>query len=207
MGISFKQRCLRYLDWWIRKSSQSSRFMNGLIIVGLCFGLYIIALFYEIPSSRYDKTPYLTYPITLVCDLSRIIDGDTIVVNCPKSANNLEKSLRSIRVWGIDAPESRQENWGEFATKTLKNIIDKEQALTVQIINQDRYQRFLGKIYINDLDIGLEMVQRGVAIVYRRYNHQKDYINAEKKAKIAQIGIWKVSGAQQNPEQWRRFNP
>ncbi len=207
MASSFKERIGRYLKWRLKKSRQSSRWLNSLVIVGLCIGLFWIASFYKPPKNRYDQSPYPYYPIELICDIERVIDGDTINVRCPKSLENSEKTLRSIRVWGMDAPETGQEYWGGFATQTLQSLIDGNQSIRIEIIAQDHYQRMIGKLYIGDTDLGLEMVKLGAAIVYHRYNKDQDYINAEKKAKISRLGIWKVSGAQQNPERWRRFNP
>lgn len=207
MAISSKQRLIKYLGWWIGKSRQSNRWINILVIVSLCIGLVWFASLDEKPQSRYDQSPYSHYPIELTCDISRIVDGDTIVARCPKSLKSSEKTLRYIRVWGMDAPETGQEHWGDFATKTLKTMIGKNKTIRIQIMEQDRYQRMIGKLYIDDVDLGLEMVKQGAAVVYHRYNKDQDYINAEKKAKISRLGIWKVSGAQQNPERWRRFNP
>lgn len=191
----------------MNKSRQSSSWLNSLVIIGLCVGLFGIASLYEMPKDRYDQSPYPHYPIELRCDVERIIDGDTIVVRCPKSLHGSEKTLRSIRVWGMDAPETGQEHWGDFATKTLKTLIGQNRTICIKIMAQDRYQRMIGQLYIDHVDLGLEMVRQGAAVVYHRYNKDQDYINAEKKAKIERLGIWKVSGAQQNPENWRRFNP
>ena len=207
MVISSKERLIQYIRWWFKRSRQSSGWKNSLIIIGLCIGLFWIASLYEAPKSRYDKTPYAHYPIKLKCDVDRILDGDTIIALCPISLESTEKSLRSVRLWGMDAPESGQKYWGDFATQTLIDLIDHHTSITIEIMAQDRYQRMIGKLYVDDLDLGLEMVSRGAAVVYHRYNKDQDYINAEKKAKIARLGIWKTSGAQQNPERWRRFNP
>lgn len=207
MAHSFKHRVWQYLTWRAKKAYRSPQFKNSFVIISLCIGLAIIASFYQPYQSRYDKAPYPYYPIELRCDLDRIIDGDTVTVYCPKSLETDEKSLRSIRVWGMDAPETGQEYWGDFATQALKSLIGQESVLTIKIMSQDRYNRMIGKIFIKEEDIGLEMVRLGAAIVYHRYNNDKDYITAEKQAKIMRLGIWAVEGAQQNPEQWRRFNP
>lgn len=191
----------------MNKSRRSNRWLNVLVIVGLCICLFWLSSLDEEPQSRYDKSPYSHYPIELMCEISRVVDGDTIVAKCPKSLKSSERSLRYIRVWGMDAPETGQEHWGDSATKTLKAMIGHNQAIRIKIMEQDQYQRMIGKLYIDDTDLGLEMVKQGAAVVYHRYNKDQDYINAEKKAKMSRLGIWKVSGAQQNPERWRRMNP
>ncbi len=207
MLISFKQRVKKYLIWWVKKIHRSYRFMNGLVVVVLCLGMYWIASFYQLPVDRYDTEPYEYYPITLECDVVEVLDGDTIIANCPKSLESDEKSLRSIRFWGIDAPETGQGEWGDLATETLKTLIGDHQTITIEIMNQDRYQRMIGKLYVDNVDVSLEMMRLGVAVVYHRYNKDQNYINAEKKARMDRLGIWAISGAQQNPERWRRFNP
>lgn len=207
MLISFKQRVQKYLLWRVKKSRRSHRLMSGLVVVVLCLGMYVIASFYQPVIDRYDTKPYEYYPITLECDIQEVLDGDTIIANCPKSLKNDEKSLRSIRFWGIDAPETGQGKWGSFATETLENLIGDRQSITIEIMNQDRYQRMIGKLYISELDVSLEMVRLGAAVVYHRYNKDQNYINAEKKARMTRLGVWAVAGAQQNPERWRRFNP
>ena len=207
MVISSKKRLQKYLGWWIKKSRQSSRWFNNFIIIGLCCGLFWIASWYEAPKSRYDQTPFAVYPIELTCEIVRITDGDTVIVKCPKALGNSEKTVRSIRIWGIDAPEIKQKYWGSFSTQTLKRLLGKHTVIRIQIVEQDRYQRMLGKLYIGDIDLGLEMIKQGAAVVYHRYNKDQDYIKAEKEAKITRLGIWQVLGAQQNPERWRRFNP
>lgn len=207
MIISFRERVTKYIYWWVKRTRQSSRLINGLVIVFLCFGMFVIASFYDESTDQYDVEPYEYYPIVLECDVVQILDGDTITVQCPKSLGSTEKSLRSIRFWGIDAPETDQGVWGDLATETLRELIRDQKSVTIEIMNQDRYQRMIGKIFVNDQDIALEMVRLGVAVVYHRYNQDQGYINVEKKAKIDRLGIWKVSGAQQDPERWRRFNP
>ncbi|GAA5093667.1 thermonuclease family protein [Wohlfahrtiimonas larvae] len=164
-------------------------------MIGLCIGLFCIATLYKTPQSRYDQSSFSYYPIELMCDVIKIIDGDTLLLQCPNVTGNIKKTLRMIRLWGIDAPERKQGEWGNHATKMLKNLIGKNRLIKVQIIEQDRYQRMVGKLYLNDLDIGLEMVKQGVVSVYHHYNHDEVYINAEKKARISRLGIWSVSGA------------
>lgn len=207
MAQSFKARIYKYLHWWLKKSHQSKRWLRSLVVIGLCIGLWSIATFFYHPANAYDKDPYPYYPLTLECKVVNILDGDTIIVECPRVEDNNKKSMRIIRLWGIDAPETDQEPWGKIATDQLKSLIENEEHITVVMIEQDRYQRMIGKLYVKDVDIGLQMVTQGVVAVYHRYNNDQDYKKAEKKAKMARLGIWQVIGAQQNPEQWRRFNP
>lgn len=181
--------------------------MNSLIIIGLCIGLLAISALYQPPKSYYDQSRYADYPIELMCDFVKVIDGDTVVLACPPKIGDAEKTLRSVRIWGIDAPELKQKHWGYFAKNNLKTLINNVSLIKVRVLDQDRYQRVIAKLYIDNIDLGLEMVKLGAATVYHRYNQDQSYINAEKKAKMMRLGIWRIAGEQQTPENWRRFNP
>ena len=37
------------------------------------------------------------------------------------------------------------------------------------MVTIDRYERIIGRIYVDDLDVNAEMVRRGAAWVYRKY--------------------------------------
>lgn len=130
------------------------------------------------------------------------IDGDSIKAHCPQHS----KSPLSIRLWGIDAPELGQSPWGDNSKKALQQFVESSD-ITLFFYEKDRYNRFIAKLFYQNEDIGLKMVENGFAVVYHRYNNDLDYKKKEKTAKIAKVGIWKKKGAQQNPEKWRRFTP
>ena len=115
---------------------------------------------------------------------AKIVDGDTIHIR-----NN------KVRLHGIDAPENEQkctkngEKWncGLESTKFLKNLIGNDQ-IQCDTKGKDKYNRFIGVCYKNNLDLNSEMVINGWAIAYRYYS--LDYIKEEKIAKSKKIGIW-----------------
>ncbi len=115
---------------------------------------------------------------------ANVIDGDTIHINKHK-----------IRLHAIDAPEinqtcnknSRVWNCGVESTKFLKELIGNNK---IECITQgkDRYNRFIGICYKDNLNLNSEMVLNGWAIAYRYYS--KDYVEEEEKAKQEKRGIW-----------------
>ena len=125
-----------------------------------------------------------------------IIDGDTIHIGENK-----------IRLQGIDAPEYRQTctidkeiwNCGIESTMALKNLIlDKE--VYCEIIDKDKYKRFVGICYLNNQNINKYMVRNGWAIAYRYYS--LDFVEDEKLAKKDKIGLWQ--GKFQEPYLYRK---
>lgn len=143
-------------------------------------------------------------PVTKIyhdCRMKKLSDGDSFVATCQR--RNIK-----VRMSGLDAPETQQAPWGARSKIFLSTLILKEK-FTIEVVDVDRYGRNVARIYLEKnprIDVGLEIIKSGNAIVYRRYNKDPAYLEAEKKAKLERLGIWSHSGAHQNPEKWRRLN-
>ena len=129
---------------------------------------------------------------------AKIIDGDTIHISNYK-----------IRLHAIDAPEMKQKctnngkKWscGLESTRFLKNLIGNDQ-IYCETNGQDKYKRYIGVCYKNNIDLNSEMVINGWAIAYKYYS--LDYINEEKVAKSKKVGIW--IGQFEEPYLFRKKN-
>ena len=128
-----------------------------------------------------------------------ITDGDTIkIIN------------KRIRLYGIDAPESKQlckKNFREYrcgivSTEALSKKINKNQVRCRVQDRLDRYKRYIGICFVEEINLNQWMVRNGYAVAYRRYS--KDYIKDEDYAKKNKLGLW--SGDFINPEKWRKLN-
>lgn len=124
-----------------------------------------------------------------------VVDGDTVKV---LTADNTQ--LR-VRLYGIDAPESRQP-YGQAAKQHLSGLIfGRDVGLTITGV--DLYGRSIGIIILDGTDINLEMIRAGMAWCYRRYCDNPKYIEAEKTAKATKIGLWREPDPVP-PWQWRK---
>ena len=127
---------------------------------------------------------------------ARIIDGDTIHIGKNK-----------IRLYGIDAPEINQTctinkiiwECGLESSQALGSIILEEE-VRCEIVDIDRYKRFVAKCIVNNINLNQYMVQNGWAIAYRYYSN--DFINDEEIAEKNKAGIWQ--GKFQNPYLYRK---
>lgn len=126
-----------------------------------------------------------------------VIDGDT-----------LKMGTRRIRLFGIDAPESRQTcqtargtDWwcGTEASKAMRAIVEGKH-VTCHQQDIDRYNRMVAICEADGRDIGGVLVEQGLAIAYRYFSQR--YVPAETSAKRARRGIW--SGSFIDPYDWRR---
>tara|TARA_B100001964_G_scaffold211776_1_gene247303 strand:+ start:78 stop:590 length:513 start_codon:yes stop_codon:yes gene_type:complete len=127
---------------------------------------------------------------------ARIIDGDTIHIGKNK-----------IRLYGIDAPEINQTctinkiiwECGVVSSQALENIISEEE-VRCEILDTDRYKRFVAKCFVKNIHLNQYMIQNGWAVAYRYYSN--DFINDEEIAKKNKAGIWQ--GKFQDPYLFRK---
>lgn len=127
----------------------------------------------------------LILPALAWADLAEVvgvIDGDTVDVLSP------DHKITRCRLFGIDAPEKGQA-FGQAAKKSLSDLTYRK-ALDVRVVDTDRYGRAICRLTLAGIDINREQVTRGMAWVYRRYNQEPAYYNAETAAVAARLGLW-----------------
>jgi len=118
--------------------------------------------------------------------VTKVIDGDTIVA----------KGGYHIRLLGIDADEKGYPCYEE-AKKELENLIlGKEVKLERDKEDKDQYGRYLRYVFLDDINVNLEMVRKGLAVA-RFYEpnlkYQKEIQDAEREAIGKKIGCkWKT---------------
>jgi endonuclease YncB( thermonuclease family) len=112
-----------------------------------------------------------------------ISDGDTITVL------TAAKESVKVRLYGIDAPESKQA-FGSRAKQELSSLVfDKD--VRVEVEDKDRYGRTVGRVYVGDMSVNVEMVRRGFAWWYRSYAKKAvELASAEAESKNAGRGLW-----------------
>jgi micrococcal nuclease len=148
---------------------------------------------------------------TVTGTVTKVSDGDTIHVTTP------EKTKLTVRLYGIDAPETPKINqrtgninkpgqpYGDESWKALQAKISGK-PVRLDIIDIDRYKRMVGVIWIGNRNINLEMVQEGYAEAYLEYlkePYRAQFIRAEKEARSARRGIWSLSGYER-PKDFRK---
>lgn len=117
-----------------------------------------------------------------------VSDGDTITVL------DDSKQRHVIRLMGIDAPEKAQA-YGQKAKESLSDLVFNKD-VSVTWFKRDRYGRTVGQVYVDDTDVCLEQIKRGLAWHYKDYEREQSvedrsrYAIAEEQARIARIGLW-----------------
>ena len=131
-----------------------------------------------------------------------VSDGDTIMLL------DDAKILHKVRLTGIDAPEKNQP-FGDASKRSLSSLIFNKDIVLIWD-KRDRYHRILGKVLLNDVDICLEQVNRGMAWHYKEYQREQSpadreaYSSAEISARQMRAGLWKDSSPVE-PSKFRRM--
>jgi len=66
----------------------------------------------------------------------------------------------------------------------------------LDILDIDKYRRMVGIVYLGGRNINLEMVKEGYAEAYIEYlkdPYKKDFLKAEREARLLKKGIWSLS--------------
>ena len=143
--------------------------------------------------------PMAAQAATVIADV-KVVDGDTL---------SFEGLGVTVRLDGIDAPESRQAcesaegeryECGMAATRALKEKIAGK-PVRCEGDQRDRYGRLLATCFTsNGADLNGWMVKQGHALAYRRYSER--YVPQEEMAREGKRGLW--AGRFVKPWNWRR---
>lgn len=164
--------------------AHNSKCNTGLLYQSLCLTILLLLCPTSAEAETLTGKPYVT-------------DGDTVKI-----------SGERIRLEGIDAPERNQRckdasgksyECGIVSTAALRNKIG-HSSITCEGKKRDRYGRFLGICYLNELDLNGWMVKNGYALAYRRYSRR--YVSAEQEARENSRGLW--TGEFVAPWSWRK---
>ncbi|MFH1509515.1 MAG: thermonuclease family protein [bacterium] len=147
----------------------------------------------EIPSSYTtisSNNTSIINPVGSEAIVSEVIDGDTIKLS----------DGNKVRILGIDTPETKDPRkpvqcFGEEASKKMTEYVNGKKVILLVDLSQgdkDRYGRLLRYVYLNNTDIGAEMIKQGYAYAYLKYpvSMTDKYKEYEKQARESKIGLW-----------------
>ena len=135
------------------------KFLSGSILLVFCMMTLLSAC-----DSVYADTAIK--PDSVV----KVHDGDTFIVNIAGCPDVLCKSM-PVRISGIDAPEMKgkcpQEIAGAIAAKNyLTGQVMNSQDIALHDPARDKYFRLNAHVMANGVDVGADMVAKGLARAY-----------------------------------------
>ena len=132
----------------------------------------------------------------LVGEVTRVFDGDTVVVHSAGTAHR-------VRLAEIDAPESHQDG-GKASRAALLGKVGGYQVRLEVISSIDHYGRLIGRLHRGDRDVNRELVAEAHAWAAQRvYLTDRSFLIDEEGARVEKLGLW----ADPNPVppwEWRR---
>jgi len=125
------------------------------------------------------------------CGALLALIGSAVAAQTITDGDTLRLAGTTYRLWGIDAPELRQEcpdGWpaGRLAATRLLALTQGRQ-VQCQAKTTDRYGRTVALYRANGEDLGAILVREGMAWAFVRYS--SDYVQQEAKAKADRLGV------------------
>ena len=164
-----------------------------LVVVYCCLTLLLGC------SDRAPATNFISAKVT------RVLSGQTVEVSLTDTSE-----VAKVRIIGIDAPDLRQDPWGEAAKNRLTELV---MAMPVELeletesdrpINEvrDRFNRLPAHVWQNKTLIGKQLVEEGCVLANDRYEHSYSKLMQESQeyARALGYGIW-------NPKLAMRYTP
>ena len=167
-----------------------SEILRVLVVTAICLH-WVLACS---ASTVDDQAP--KNAVEVDCEAAAVRDGDSLAVDCAGVQHEL-------RLYCIDAPELAQRPWGNAARAALLERVDGA-ALRYETVEEDDYGRLVARVSVAGIDLAEQLVREGAAVVYRRYcPAQAAYYTAERSARAARLGVWRVEGIHQTPWAYR----
>lgn len=177
----------RKLDQWpdLRQAAWMRTRLRAAALLLLAFTL---ALTLAAPALAWDSRT------------KSVRDGDSIDVT------NADGVVVNIRLYGVDAPESKQA-FGYQAKKRLSQLVSRK-AIHIENVDTDRYGRTVALVRLSDGTlVNEELLRSGLAWVYDQYCLREDLCAAlrlaQAEARSAGRGLWAESSPTP-PWEWRK---
>ena len=159
-----------------------------ILVLFLMFASFFGGSYYEkkkINLSQITPTPLIS-PIQKLT-VVEVSDGDTLKLSDGKT----------FRLYGVNAPEVK-EPFFEEAKVFIQNLVLGKEISFEQETNYkvDKFGRELGYMFINGINLNIELVRNGLArvVLYEKrakIKYQDELLSAENEAREKKRGIWR----------------
>ena len=159
-----------------------------ILVLFLMFASFFGGSYYEkkkINLSQITPTPLIS-PIQKLT-VVEVSDGDTLKLSDGKT----------FRLYGVNAPEVKEPFFEEAKAFTENLVLGKEISFEQEEnYKVDKFGRELGYVFIDGVNLNIELVRNGLArvVLYEKrakIKYQDELLSAEKSAKEMKLGIWK----------------
>ena len=170
----------------------------------MLYRLFAIALCVLLASCQKPEMPQGT-----IAKVERAISGQTIEVISTADKIAL---LEQIRLIGIDAPDLKQQPWGEAAKQRLEQLTGGKQVLLESDLEEkDRFDRKLAYLWQDKILLNELLIKEGYVLASARSSRNTKYqqrlANAQEWARVMGKGLWNPERAlRQTAAEFRQQN-
>lgn len=174
------------------------RHPRDLLAAVLLLALMACGAVVVVPEPQEAKSPKERVILGKVVKVS---DGDTLKLL------TAEQEQVSIRISGIDVPESRQP-FGQASKEGLIALVAQAEVVA-HCAKNDQYGRSICRVEVGGVDVGLRQLQAGLAWHYKQFEREQPeaerqtYAAAERGSCMARRGLW-GDKAPVAPWDWRQ---
>ena len=144
--------------------------------------------------------------------IERVVDGDTMKLKLDKT-----KEVVTLRLLLVDTPESVKKGvdpqpYSIEASNFAKNTLKAGDTVYIEYDEgdkTDKYDRHLVWIYVDDILLQKDLIEKGyakVAYLYGDYLYTDELKEVEEVAKKSGVGIWSDSTNQEKTEENEEYN-
>ena len=157
----------------------------GITVLVLMVGSFFGGSYFEKQKTKSSPTPVIS-PIQNPTVIE-VTDGDTIKLSDEKT----------FRLYGVNSPEVKEPYFEEAKAFTENLILGKEFSFEQEEnYKVDKFGRMLGYVFIDGVNLNIELVRNGLArvVLYEKrakIKYQDELLSTEKIAKEMKLGIWK----------------
>ena len=176
-------------------------FSKAFLLVSLALFAFT-ALFAQRDNNLFRVNVENSYEV-FIADLlpvfvTRVVDGDTIIVSIENPPDGLNKTER-VRFLGVDAPETvhpnrKAERFGKESSEFSKKMLEKKFVyLAFDWDLRDRYGRLLAYVYLEDRAcFNAIQLKHGYVYSYNKFpfRFSEEFQMCEYEAKINKFGLW-----------------
>lgn len=127
--------------------------------------------------------------VPLACHAEERFTGRCVAVGDGDSFKVLRSGCEvRVRLHGVDCPELQQD-FGQRARKHTSELVFGKD-VTVEVVTRDVHDRLVAHVSVDGQDLGLALVQAGMAWHFTRYSDDPSLAAAEREARAAKRGLW-----------------
>ncbi|MFA6017547.1 MAG: thermonuclease family protein [Patescibacteria group bacterium] len=164
--------------------------MKNKLLLGITALVLMIGSFFG--GSYFEKQKIKSSPASVISPIQNptvveVTDGDTLKLSDGKT----------FRLYGVNAPEVKEPFFEEAKAFTQNLVLNKEISFEQEEnYKVDKFGRELGYVFIDGVNLNVELVRNGLArvVLYEKrakIKYQDELLSAEKEAREKKLGVWK----------------